>query len=251
MSGLSSALRQKASDLKSKGKQDVRRARRAATVDLEDLKRRARQDVKTGRRLASRKASDAKSGLKQDLRKAERSASKKKSDVTRKAKQDVKAADRAIMRASAGGVAKKAARAVGDGLEASVETGAAPAGDDRDTRAIADRARAAGEARAPIDATIDPMGNPRAMEAFATAGYGSADDAMEALVFGGGIMRDDETAGSEEIAADSVDSVAFFSADDAGFEFFGTDDTSGDRDRDRDAFGFELGSGGGDNNVWF
>lgn len=245
MSGIRDALRQKASEIKSKGKQDVRRARRAANVDLDKLKRKAQQDVKTGRRAASSAASNAKSGLKQDLKKAERAASKKKGNLKRKAKQDVRAADRALMGVSAGGVAKKAAQAVGDGVAASAGGGTTPAGGDADTRAMADRARAAGEARAPIDADIDPMGNPREMEALATAGYGAPDEAMESFVVGGGMMQAD---------ADEMDSIAFFSGEDDGaaIGFFGDDvmdDKSDNNDDDRDAFGFGL--GGGDSDVWF
>lgn len=66
------------------------------------------------------------------------------------------------------------------------------------SEAIADRARQAGEARAPVDVSLDMQGDPRAMEAFATADPGDiaaaspdglADDgsdmSMEALVLGG------------------------------------------------------------------
>lgn len=234
--GIRDALREKASSIQSGAKQDVRRARRAANVDLAKLKQRAKQDVKAGRRKAGSAAQAVKSGAKQDLKKAERTASKKKGNLKRKAKQDVKRADRAVMRASVGDVARKAS-AVGASLSEGMVAGDATVGTDRRSRTMADRARVAGEARAPVDATLDPAGDPRAIEALATAGYSTADGAMENFVVGGMGPDDGMAMG---VGFDGE-------ADGAGFGLTG-DEMEGDEMLFADDFGV---TGGDEMDEWF
>lgn len=87
---------------------------------------------------------------------------------------------------------------------------------------LADRARDAADARAPIDATLDPAGNPRAMEAFASGGMladqGPSNDAgmvsSPMAVSGSGDAMDDDplnvASGLAIDQADNGETVGYF-----------------------------------------
>lgn len=77
-------------------------------------------------------------------------------------------------------------------------------------RSISDRARDAAEARAPIDATLDPGGNPRAIEAFASGA--AMDERSEADAMGEREEMDDDPLGAA--APFDVDRMVSGNADD-------------------------------------
>jgi len=152
------------------------------------------------------------------------------SETARKARQDVRTADRATFDA------RKAARQGLSTAAATLQDADLNAGDvgvdDTRTQSVAERAERAGEARPPVDATLNMAGEPRTIESMAAAGGGigseppatdQADDAdsgggmglkgtvsMEAFVMGG---HPDDRSGSSfffvgddaEDAADDVD----------------------------------------------
>lgn len=96
-------------------------------------------------------------------------------EMTRRERMAARVEDRSGGRKAAGGsglasAAKRAGRRFAEGFDE-----AAPAPKER-TDSIAKRAAEAGEARAPVDADLDPGGDFRGIEAFATAGM---DEAIE------------------------------------------------------------------------
>lgn len=102
------------------------------------------------------------------------SASQRVRETARKAKQDARTLDRKTFDArKAAAAASQRAKAALDSADIDIDT--------PDQRSIADRARVAGEARAPVDATFNMAGNPRAIESMAMAGGGmGSQDASEA-----------------------------------------------------------------------
>lgn len=170
MAGIAEALRRKASSIKSGAKQDVRKARRAASVDLDAVKRRARQDAKIGKQTAT---SSIRGVRRSNVAQA---ASEKKKELKTKAKQDVNAAERSLASLSAKDIVAGAAEA-SESFSQDMVAGDVMDAPEDDT--VADRAREAGEARAPVDADLDPVGDPRALEDFATA---AGDGRMESLL---------------------------------------------------------------------
>lgn len=103
---------------------------------------------------------------------SQRSARQRVRETARKAKQDVRTLDRKTFtaRQKAAAAAQRASQAI-EGADIDID---AP-----DQRSIADRARAAGEARAPVDATFNMTGNPRAIESMAMAGGGQGSEGAD------------------------------------------------------------------------
>lgn len=137
----------------------------------------------------------------------------KTAELTARAKQDARRADRTVLdvdrKKKARAAAQRARELSSAAADRLPDDGKVP--DDRD---VYERARAAGEANAPVDATLDPMGDARAVEQFAMAGPvvgedeqtdpsmgglvtgGGADDggpSMDALVTGGGEGEDGDS----------------------------------------------------------
>lgn len=161
-------------------------ARQRVREKLSELKRKGDRDVRRGQSAARRRARQSVETAKQ------------------KAKQDVDAAERTVRQTSARDVAAKAAAiAAAAGGESQVPD-----------RSMMERAREAGEARAPIDAELDPGGDPRAIEAFAQAGDDSAEPlATGDLGVGGGLVGDDMTGffgSGGDGASDADDGPGFF-----------------------------------------
>jgi len=157
-----------------------------------EIRRKGGRDVSRGRDAAQRKARE------------------RAEDAKQKAKQDVKAAERAASKTSVKKALKKIATEV-------------DAGDISDAEAedLMDRARRAGEARAPVDAELNPGHNHRKFEEYAA---------------GGDTDSPSET-GLEEMASVGMDmDSGFFGDDSESPGFFGgaTDDDRGDREDDGD-----------------
>lgn len=147
----------------------------------------------------------------------ERKKAKSKRQATKKSQQLKRL--RTLRASTLGGVASR----VAGSLDAAGEISTDPTSDLTQRDEVADRARRAGEARAPVDARLEPMGDPRAIEAFATAGIGASDEQtadepayfgdMEGLVLGSATF-DDDAGDLLAIDTDSDETEDWFSFDD-------------------------------------
>lgn len=167
---------------------------------LREVRRKAGKDVDRGRDRAKRKAEELRRKAAKDARRGREVAKEKAAESLKDAAENAKTAAR-------------------EELE-----GAKPDAEDKD---IADRAREAGEARAPMDAQLDPGGDPREIESFASAGMGGDDGDWFAADEGG--FFDGET--------------------DDGFGFFESGDNdpfglAGDGESDDSGDPFGLGASG-------
>lgn len=151
---------------------------------------------------------------------------KKAQELKSKARSDIQAADRKISNPEAQAKAKAAAiKQAKKRAKALSEPDLEDA--ERDKSKVSDRAFESGEARAPMDADLNMTGDPRGMEAFATAGVNLDDqgsESMEDLVLGSGPMAtsdDAEVDESEDFgigvgfgdAGDDDDSAGWFDSD--------------------------------------
>jgi hypothetical protein len=156
-------------------------------------------------------------------------------DTARKARQDLRAADRATFDA------RKAARQGLSTAAATLSDAELTAGDvgvdDTRTQSVAERAERAGEARPPVDATLNMAGEPRAIESMAAAGGGigsepPATDQADDADSGGG-MGLEGTASMEAFVMgrnpdDRSGSSFFFVGDDAAADDAGSGGAAGE-----------------------
>lgn len=192
--------------------------RKAQQTSTRDIARKAKQRARELRRKASRDAS-----------RAEETARRKKDEVKRKARQDVKTARRGDVSSLASG-AGSAARSVASRIEIDDESMDRP----ESTAEIVERAGAAAQLRAPMDASLDPGTNGPALEAFATAqpmSVGAADPmggSADRPDDSGELLADEFVTGGDG-GGDSMGVAVGVSMDGDGFgdlesEFFGGDD---------------------------
>jgi hypothetical protein len=181
---------------------------------IDEVRRKAGRDVSRGSDAAKQRAqaaaAETKKRARQDLNRAEVAVSKAADDVDRQA-------------------VKKAAAAAARGAASAVDSRPS------EPQSMMGNLRQASDARAPVDADLDPSGNPRDIESFASAepaeptggDMGAVGEADDSLILG-------DTSGDEP---------GFFGVgDDSEMSFFGTEETSGNDLEFDDPFG-----AGGDN----
>lgn len=167
--------------------EDLRRVDREDRVPDEDLRDQDTDDV-----------TPEKSGLRGRLQSARESAqtAREKRANLKEVKRKSQALKRraTLQKLGLSGAAGRISDAVSD-----AGRNAGDALDDVGTQdSVAQRAERAGQARAPINATLDPMGNPRALESFATGGSVENPDSW---VSGGDPDLDDESVSDEPLFA--------------------------------------------------
>lgn len=179
---------------------------------IDEIRRKAGRDVSRGSSAAKRRAREAanetRKRTRQDINRAELAVSKAADDVDREA-------------------VTKAAAAAARGAASAVET--QPTAPPNSMSQL----RQASDARAPVDADIDPSGDPRSIESFARADPTGAD---------GKELAAGSAAGDSLILGDAEDAPGFFDNNSEATGFFGSQDAEDGSELD---FEDEFGVGGG------